>query len=185
MNGWYIGTGILLFLLLWQAGQAEHIETTIASEGASFLSSSFTGEDQTYARSVFTTDQADLSQRLVSDGDLGSVLRVTGSGVLGVDEYAFRDHTPDPGGIFCILGSDHSGDERAVIRSSGLFSSGAYVSVKELSNESTVSRTGMNGSGQVILTSRTTGGNGSGQTKTYAAGPVSLSEIVRFGEDDG
>jgi hypothetical protein len=64
---------------------------------------------------------------------------------------------------------------------------GQILSTKKVGEERTRSRTLINGTGQVSLSTETRSNNTSEHSRTYAAGPMQVSEVVALGggEYDG
>ena len=65
--------------------------------------------------------------------------------------------------------------------SSGLMQNGQIISTKQVGDEGTRSRTLINGTGQVSLSTETRSNNTTENSRTYAAGPMQVSEVVALG----
>ena len=71
--------------------------------------------------------------------------------------------------------------------STGLMQKGQIISTKQVGDQTTRSRTMINGTGQISLSTQTRSNNTSEDSRTYAAGPMQVSEVVALGggEYDG
>ncbi|MDD1727577.1 MAG: hypothetical protein LUQ50_00730 [Methanospirillum sp.] len=65
--------------------------------------------------------------------------------------------------------------------SSGLMQNGQIISTKKVGEEGTRSRTLINVTGQVSLSTETRSNNTTEHSRTYAAGPMQVSEVVALG----
>jgi hypothetical protein len=152
------------------------------------LSGSFIGLNQSYSQHLFTDDRAILSRDLRLTGPVESTIRVNGSGVIGYDEYTENHRIPDVSSFLCSFMGMKNEDRRSEeLVSSGLMQNGQIISTKQVGEEGTRSRTLISGTGQVSLSTETRSNNTTENSRTYAAGPMQVSEVVALGggEYDG
>ena len=183
MKWTYIILGGIAILAAWQIGLADSITTSIACDGATFLTTAIIGPEETYSNVLFTDSQANLTRVVDRGKEIETTSRITGSGAFGVDEFIGKERIPELDNRYCVfVGKSNKSDYNSVA-TTGLFWSGSYLGKKRLGNGSTLSRTAINGTGMVLITSRGDDGNTSTNAKTFAAGPMELSEEVRLGGD--
>lgn len=183
MKWTYIILGSIAILAVLQIGLADSITTSIACDGAAFLTTAIVGPEETYSNVLFTDSQANVTRVVDRGSEIESTSRITGSGAFGVDEFIGKERNPDLDNRYCVfVGKTNKSDYNSVA-TTGLFWSGSYLGKKKVGNDSTISRTAINGTGMVLITSRGDDGNTSTNAKTFAAGPMELSEEVLFGGD--
>jgi len=188
MNWYYVGAGAICLFIGWQFSQADMISTSIICDGAALLSGSFIGLNQSYSQHLFTDDRAVLSRDLRFTEPVESTIRVNGSGAIGYDEYAENRRIPDVASFLCsFMGTKNEERRSEELTSSGLMQNGQIISTKKVGEEGTLSRTLINGTGQVSLSTETRSNNTTENSRTYAAGPMQVSEVVALGggEYDG
>jgi len=85
------------------------------------------------------------------------------------------------------MGTKNEEKRSEELASSGLMQNGQIISTKQVGEEGTRSRTLINGTGLVSLSTETRSNNTSESSRTYAAGPMQVSEVVALGggEYDG
>jgi|GEM_PF-1067655 len=188
MNWYYIGAGAICILIGLQFALADMISTSISCDGVALLSGSFIGPNQSYNQRIFTDDRAVLSRDLTFTGPVKSSLMVNSSGSIGYDEYAENSRMPDLTSFLCSL-MDTKNEKRQSenLVSTGLMQKGQIISTKQVGDQITRSRTMINGTGQISLSTQTRSNNTSEDSRTYAAGPMQVSEEVALGggENDG
>ena len=146
------------------------------------LSESFIGLNQSYSQHLFTDDRAVLSRDLRFTGPVESSIRVNSSGAIGYDEYAGNYRIPGVSSFLCFFMGTKNGERRSEeLVSSGLMQNGQIISTKQVGEEGTRSRTLIYGTGQVSLSTETRSNNTSESSRTYAAGPMQVSEVVALG----
>lgn len=188
MNWYYVGAGVVCLFIGWQFSQADMISTSISCDGAALLSGSIIGLNQSYSQHLFTDNRAVLSRDLRFNGPVESTIRVNSSGSIGYDEYAYNNWIPVVPSFLCSLRDkkdvERESDELVSI---GLMQNGQILSTKEIDDDGTKSRTMINGTGQVSLSTETRSNNTTENSRAYAAGPMQVSEVVALGgsEYDG
>ena len=188
MNWYYVIAGAICLFIGWQFSQADMISTSISCDGAALLSESFIGLNQSYSQHLFTDDRAVLSRDLRFTGPVESTIRVNSSGAIGYDEYAGNYRIPDVSSFLCsFMGRKNEERRSEELASSGLMQNGQIISAKQVGEEGTRSRTLINGTGQVSLSTEIRSNNTTENSRTYAAGPMQVSEVVALGggEYDG
>ena len=85
------------------------------------------------------------------------------------------------------MGTKNEEKRSEELTSSGLMQNGQIISTKKVGEEGTRSMTLIKGTGQVSLSTETRSNNTTENSRTYAAGPMHVSEVValRGGEYDG
>jgi hypothetical protein len=161
---------------------------SISCDGAALLSGSFIGLNQSYSQHLFTDDRAVLSRDPRFTGPVESTIRVNGSGAIGYDEYSGNYRIPDVSSFLCsFMGAKNEERRTEELTSSGLMQNGQIISTKKVGEEGTRSRTQINGTGHVSLSTEIRSNNTIENSRTYAAGPMQVSEVVALGggEYDG
>jgi hypothetical protein len=98
---------------------------------------------------------------------------VNSSGAIGYDEYAENLRIPDVSSFLCsFMGTKNEERRSEELASSGLMQNGQILSTKKVGEEGTRSRTLINGTGQVSLSTETRSNNTTENSRTYAAGPM-------------
>lgn len=106
------------------------------------------------------------------------------SGAIAYDEYAENLRIPDVSSFLCSFMGTKNGDRRSEeLASSGLMQSEQIISTKKVGEEGTRSRTLINGTGQASLSTETRSNNTTENSRTYAASPMQVSEVVALGGD--
>ncbi|WP_319581000.1 hypothetical protein [uncultured Methanospirillum sp.] len=156
MNWYYIGAGTICILIGLQFALADMISTSISCDGAALLSGSFIGLNQSYSQHLFTDDRAVLSRDLTFTGPVKSSLMVNSSGSIGYDEYAENSRIPDVSSFLCsFMGVKNEERRSEELVTFGLMQNGLIISVKQVGEEGTRSRTLINGTDQVSLSTET------------------------------
>ncbi|NLV26347.1 MAG: hypothetical protein GXY48_04150 [Methanomicrobiales archaeon] len=182
MNRIFLIPGFIILLLIFGAGCADEISSSIVCDGATWVSSSVLGPDSAYASSFFTTDLTSLVRSLQLDDSLKVLTSGESSGPMGIDEYAEQEsgESGDSSGcLFSLPGNESV--RKSEILTSGLLSGGKFVSSRDIA-DALLAEYVVNGSGLFLTRAVSDDGNRTMKFGSDVSGVMNVTERMVLGD---